>query len=84
MVVILLHVVKTLITMSNICCFRTKSKDNKMETIVHHVTHYLVTALCVNLIPDTWTRILTTRDRLMQETLGVLRSSMVPIVGKIF
>ena len=84
MVVILLHVVKTLISMSNICCFQTKEKDNKMETNVYHVTHYLVTALCVNLIPDTWTRILTKLDRLMQEALGVLRSNMVPIVGKIF
>jgi hypothetical protein len=83
-VVILLHVVKTLISKSDVCCFQTKQKNNKMETNVYHVTHYLVTAVCVNLIPDAWTRILTKLDRLMQAALAVLRSSMVPLVGKIF
>lgn len=84
MVVILLHVVKTLISISNICCFQVKQKNNEVETNVYHVTHYLVTALCVSLIPDTWTRMLTELGRLMQEALAVLRSSMLPPVGKIF
>jgi uncharacterized protein YggT (Ycf19 family) len=70
--------------MSNICSFQTKQKNNKMETNIYHVTQYLVTALCVNLIPDTWTCILTELGRLMEKALAVLRSSMVPLAGKIF
>jgi hypothetical protein len=84
MAVVLLHVVKTLISVSNICCFQTKQRENKMETNVYHVSRYLVTDLCVDLIPNIWTHILTKLDRLMQEALTVLRSSMVPIVEKIF
>jgi len=55
-----------------------------METNVYHVTHYLVAVLFVGLIPDTWTHMLTELGRLMQEAVAVLRSSMVPLVGKIF